>query len=170
MKKKLTSAQLLSRLKKVKLLLVDVDGVLTDGRIFFSELGWTRTYHIHDGYGIRLLQKLGIPVGVITGGQSDELKERLKTLQIEHFVLGSEDKLASLTELSKKLQIAFENICFVGDDVFDIPALEKVGLSVSVPNGIDEVKKKVHWVTRRSGGQGAVREVIDAIRKAQKLS
>ena len=170
MKKKLTPAQLLTRLKKIKLLLVDVDGVLTDGRIFFSNGGWTRTYHIHDGYGIRLLQKLGIPVGVITGGQSEELKERLKSLQIEHFVLGSEDKFTSLKELSNKLKIPFENICFVGDDIFDIPALEQVGLSVSVPNGIAEVKKKVHWVTEHSGGQGAVREVIDAIRKAQKLS
>lgn len=167
--KKLTEKQLKIRLKKIRLLLLDVDGVLTDGRIFFSSMGWTRTYHIHDGYGIRLIQKLGIPIGIISGGQSDELKERLKTLDIQHFVLGSEDKLTSMTALSKKTGVSFEEICFMGDDLFDIPALEKVGLAISVPNAVPEVKKIVHFITKKSGGQGAVREVIDALRYAQNL-
>lgn len=170
MKKKLTAKQLQARLKKIKLLLLDVDGVMTDGRIFYSEMGWTRTYHIHDGYGIKLIQSFGIPVGVISGGNSEELKERLKVLKIEHFVIGSEDKLKSLTEVSEKLNIPFEHICYVGDDLFDIPALTQVGLGVSVPNAVDEVKKIAHFITKKSGGHGAVREVIDAIRHAQKLS
>jgi len=167
--KKLTRAELLKRIKKVKLLLLDVDGVLTDGKIFYSSIGWTRSYHIHDGYGIRLIQKLGVPVGIISGGQSDELKERLKLLEIEHFVLGSEDKFKSLESLSKKLGIPFESICFMGDDIFDIPALKKVGLSISVPNAVDEVKEIAQYVTTHTGGNGAVREVIDLIRKHQKL-
>ena len=167
--KKLTAAQLKTRLKKIRLLLSDVDGVMTDGTLFYSPYGWTRTYYIHDGYGIKLLHKLGFPFGVITGGNSDELKERLKVLNIQHFVMGSEDKFTSLSKISTELNIPFDQICFIGDDVFDLPALNEVGLSVSVPNGIDSVKKAVHYVTKRSGGQGAVREVIDLIIEAQKL-
>ncbi len=168
-KKKLTPKQLKERMKKIRLLLSDVDGVMTDGSLFYAEHGWTRTYHIHDGYGIKLLRKMGFPFGVITGGSSEELIERLKVLQIEHFVTGSEDKLTSLTELSKKLKIPFDQIAYIGDDVFDIPALNGVGLSISVPNGIESVKAGVHYVTKRSGGQGAVREVIDGIIEAQKM-
>ena len=168
-KKKLTQAQFLKRAKNIKLILLDVDGVLTDGRIFFSNIGWTRIYHIHDGYGIRMIQRLGIPVGIMSGGQSDELKERIKILDIKHFILGSENKLESLIELSNETGIDFKSMLFMGDDLFDIPALQKVGLSVSVPNGMDEVKASVDYITKKSGGKGAVREVIDLIRKAQSL-
>lgn len=168
-KKKLTQAQFLKRAKNIKLILLDVDGVLTDGRIFFSNIGWTRIYHIHDGYGIRMIQRLGIPVGIMSGGQSDELKERIKILDIKHSILGSENKLESLITLSEEVSIDFKSILFMGDDLFDLPALQKVGLSVSVPNAMDEVKASVDYVTKKSGGKGAVREVIDLIRKAQNL-
>ena len=159
-----------ARLKKIKLLLLDVDGILTDSTIFFIQgQGWTRTYNIYDGYGIRMIQKLGLPVGIISGGQSDELKERIKVLDIAHFVIGSEDKLTSLNEIVKKTGIPYENICFMGDELFDMPALQKVGLAVTVPNAMIEVKAIAHWVTTKLGGQGAVREIIDAIRKVQGL-
>ena len=158
------------KFKRVKLLLLDADGVLTDGSITYLEKhGWCRTHNVYDGYGIKLIQSLGIQVGVISGGNSKDLKERVKLLKIKHAVLGSEDKLKSLDKLVKKTKIPYENICFVADDLFDIPALEKVGLAITVPDGMPEVKAMAHWVTTRRGGHGAVREVIDAIRKVQNL-
>lgn len=158
------------RLKKIKLILLDVDGVLTDGTVFYiKDQGWTRRYHIHDGYGIKLIQKLGIPVGVMSGGNSEELHERMRLLGIQHTVLGSEDKLASLMIIQEKTKIPLENICFMGDDLFDIPALKKVGLAVTVPNAVAEVKQVAHHITDTPGGQGAARELIDAIRYAQNL-
>jgi 3-deoxy-D-manno-octulosonate 8-phosphate phosphatase (KDO 8-P phosphatase) len=161
---------IVEKLKKIRLLLLDVDGVLTDGSItWIAGQGFTRTYHAHDGYGIRLIQKLGLPVGVISGGQSQDLKERLQFLGIQHFVLGSEDKFASLTKMSEETKIPLEQICFIGDDLFDIPALEKVGLAVTVPNAVPEVKEVVHFITTIPGGKGAVRQVIDALRKVQNL-
>jgi 3-deoxy-D-manno-octulosonate 8-phosphate phosphatase (KDO 8-P phosphatase) len=167
----LPAAEFQTRLKKIKMLLLDVDGVLTDGRIFFVQgQGWTRHYNIYDGYGIKLLQSMGVPVGIISGGQSDELKERVKILKIEHAVLGSEDKLTSMRELSSKTGIAPENICFMGDELFDMPALVAVGLGISVPGAMDEVKAVANHITTKQGGSGAVREVIDLIRKSQNLT
>lgn len=170
--KKLTlqAAKKDKRFKKIKLLLLDVDGVLTDGTVRWIEpQGWTREYHINDGYGIKLLQSLGVPVGIISGGSSKDLVERIKVLGIKYSVLGSEDKLSSLEKLSKETGIPFDLICFVGDELFDMPALKKVGLSVTVPNGMIEVKKIAHYITEKPGGKAAVREVIDAIRAAQNL-
>jgi 3-deoxy-D-manno-octulosonate 8-phosphate phosphatase (KDO 8-P phosphatase) len=166
----LPPAELDARLKKIKLLLLDVDGVLTDGSIFFMEgQGWTRVYNVNDGYGIRLLQKLGIPVGVISGGMSIELKERMKLLGIAHMVLGSENKAESLQKMIDETGIPADQICFVADDLFDIPALKKVGLAVTVPDAMPEVKAIAHYITTKGGGRGAVREVIDHIRWAQGL-
>ncbi len=171
MKQLLSPADFESRLKKIKLLLLDVDGILTDGSIFFVEgQGWTRVYNVYDGYGIKLIQSMGIPVGVISGGHSNELKERLRVLGISHAVLGSEDKLKSLHEIIAITKIAAENICFMADELFDIPALQAVGLAVTVPNAIPEVKELAHYITDKKGGEGAVREVIDHLRRAQNLS
>jgi 3-deoxy-D-manno-octulosonate 8-phosphate phosphatase (KDO 8-P phosphatase) len=157
-----------SRFKTIELLLLDVDGVLTNGNIFYNnQQGWTRTYHIHDGFGIKLMQKFNFPIGIISGGQSDELKERIRLLGIEHYVLGSEDKLKSMTEISNKLNIPFEKICFMGDELFDLPALRACGLPITVPNAVTEVRHEVTYITERLGGFGAVREVIDIIRAAR---
>ena len=170
MKNLLSPADFEARLKNIKLLLLDVDGILTDGSIFFMEgQGWTRIYNIYDGYGIKLIQSLGIPVAVISGGHSNELKERLRVLGISHAVLGSEDKLKSLQEIVRTTGIPAENMCFMADELFDIPALLAVGLSVTVPNAMTEVKELVHFITVKKGGEGAVREVIDYIRHAQNL-
>ena len=170
MKNLLSPEEFQNRLKKIKLLLLDVDGILTDGSIFYIEgQGWTRIYNIHDGYGIRLIQKLGLTVGVISGGQSEELKERLKVLGIAHFVIGSENKLESLNKMIQETGIPAENICFMADDLFDIPALKAVGLAVTTPNAMVEVKELAHFITEKHGGRGAVRELIDCIRYAQGL-
>ncbi len=157
------------KFQSVRALLLDVDGVLTNGQVFHvAGQGWTRTYHVHDGYGIKLLQKKGIPVAIISGGQSEELKARLKMLEIEHFVLGSEDKLSSAQEISKKLGIKLSEMAFMGDELFDLPALNAVGLSIAVPNARPQVKAGVDFVTQTEGGQGAVREVIDLLIEIQK--
>lgn len=162
--------KLREKLKKVKLLLLDVDGVLTDGRIFYlDKQGFTRFYNVYDGYGIKLIQKAGIPVGIMSGGKSKDLKERIKWLGIKHAMIGSEDKLDSLEKLVKKTKIPYENICFVADDLFDLPALQKVGLAITVPDAMDEVKEMADYITVKKGGHGAVREVIEAIRKVQNL-
>ena len=159
------------KLKKIKLLLLDVDGILTDSSTFWIEgTGFIRIFNMYDGYGIKLLIKSGFPVGIISGGQARDLQERIKVLGIEHHILGSEDKLNSMKILSEKLNIPFENIAFMGDELFDVPALKAAGLSISVPGATEEVKDQVNWITQKSGGKGAVREVIDAIRKAQNLS
>jgi len=170
MKLHLSESEFESRLKRIKLLLLDVDGILTNGSLFFVQgQGWTRTYNIYDGYGIKTIQKLGIRVGIISGGNSTELKERIQMLGIAHSVLGSEDKLGSMNQILKETGIKAEEACFMGDEWFDIPALRAVGLAITVPEAMPEVHQVVHAVTRRSGGHGAVREVIDRIRHAQNL-
>jgi 3-deoxy-D-manno-octulosonate 8-phosphate phosphatase (KDO 8-P phosphatase) len=156
------------KLSRIKLLLLDVDGILTNGGVFHVPgQGWTRTYNIYDGYGIKLMMRAGITVGIISGGQSEELKERLKILGISHAVLGSEDKLSSMKKITSETGISPEDTCFMGDDLFDIGALRAVGLAITVPEAMPEVHENVHAITRRSGGHGAVREVIDLIRKIQ---
>ena len=170
MKLLISEADFEARLKRIRLLLLDVDGILTNGSLIHIEgQGWTRTYNIYDGYGIRSIQKLGIPVAIISGGSSNDLKERIKMLGIRHAVLGSEDKLASLKQILGETGIAPEESCFMGDEWFDIPSLKAVGLAITVPEAMPEVHEVVHAVTRRSGGHGAVREVIDRIRHAQGL-
>jgi 3-deoxy-D-manno-octulosonate 8-phosphate phosphatase (KDO 8-P phosphatase) len=170
MKIRIDEKEFEQRLKKIRLLLLDVDGVLTDGTIFHTPgQGWTRTYNIYDGYGIKLLQKLGTPVGIISGGQSEDLKERIQFLGIRHAVLGSEDKLASLETLSRETGVPPEEICFMGDELFDMPALKVAGLAITVPDALPEVIAISHAVTTRAGGKGAVREVIDRIRYAKNL-
>ncbi len=168
--KLISAEEFQSRLKKLKLLLLDVDGILTDARTFYVEgSGFVRTFNMYDGYGIKLLQKAGFPVGIISGGKAKDLQERIKVLGIEHFVLGSEDKLTSAKTISEKLNIPFDCIAFMGDELFDLPALRAVGLSITVPGAVEEVKNEVNWITHKTGGNGAVREIIDAIRKAQNL-
>jgi len=167
----ISASEFETRLKKTKMLLLDVDGILTDAKTFYIEgSGFTRFFNMYDGYGIKLLIKAGFPVGIISGGQAKDLQERIRILGIEHFVLGNEDKLTSMKTLSEKLKIPFENIAFMGDELFDLPALKAVGLSISVPGATDEVKNQVNWITHKTGGNGAVREIIDAIRKLQNIS
>ncbi len=166
--KNLSLAENVARLKKIKLLLLDVDGVLTDSNIYWIESqGWTRTYSTRDGYGIRMIQELGIQVGIMSGGGTKDVQERIKILNIKHAVLGSHHKGDSLDVMMKETGVPLENICYVGDELFDLPALRRVALAVTVPDAPIEVKKECHAVTQARGGHGAVREVIDAIRIAQ---
>lgn len=159
-----------NRLKKIKILILDVDGVMTDGRIFWLEdYGWTRHFHIKDGYGLKVLMKTGIQVAIISGGESEDVRKRMEFLKINHVFLGDEDKIKALDKIIESTKLSTDQMAFMGDDLFDIPVIERVGFSATVPHAVDPVKARVHYVTETPGGWGAVREVADAIRKAQGL-
>jgi 3-deoxy-D-manno-octulosonate 8-phosphate phosphatase (KDO 8-P phosphatase) len=162
------SAEMRKKLSQIKLIILDVDGVLTDGRIYWlSDQGWTRSYHTQDGYGIRLMMRNGIQVAVFSGSDSLDIRERMKILNITHTYLGSEDKIKALEDVIQKTGLSPEQMLFIGDDLFDIPVLEKVGFSATVPHAPSAVKKRVDYVTEAPGGFGAVRELIEALRQVQ---
>ena len=168
--KLLETPDIQGRLKKIKLLILDVDGVMTDGRIFWLDgHGWTRHFHIKDGYGLKVLMKCGIQVAIISGGDSKDVRTRMEFLKIQHVFLGDEDKLKALDKIVQATGLTTDQMAFMGDDLFDIPVIEKVGFSATVPHAVDAVKKRALYVTETPGGWGAVREVADAIRQAQGL-
>jgi 3-deoxy-D-manno-octulosonate 8-phosphate phosphatase (KDO 8-P phosphatase) len=168
--KLLETADIQARLKKIRILILDVDGVMTDGRIFWLDgHGWTRHFHIKDGYGLKVLMNCGIDVAIISGGDSKDVRTRMEFLKIKHVFLGDEDKLKALDRILEATGFSLDEMAFMGDDLFDIPVIEKVGFSASVPHAVDPVKSRVHYITESAGGWGAVREVADAIRKAQGL-
>jgi 3-deoxy-D-manno-octulosonate 8-phosphate phosphatase (KDO 8-P phosphatase) len=168
--KLLETPDIQSRLKKIKLLILDIDGVMTDGRFFWVEgQGWTRTFHVKDGYGLKVLMKAGIQVAVISGGDSKDVRIRMEFLKIQHVFLGDEDKIKALEKIVEATKLSLDQMAFMGDELFDIPVIEKVGFAATVPHAVDAVKARVHYVTETEGGWGAVREVSDAIRFAQGL-
>lgn len=170
MLERLESPDLQARLKKIRILILDVDGVMTDGRIFWLDgHGWTRHFHVKDGYGLKILMKAGIEVAVISGGDSKDVRTRMEFLKITHIFLGDEDKLKALDKILKVTGFAPEQMAFMGDDLFDIPVMQKVGFSATVPHAVEPVKKHAHYITHVEGGWGAVREIADAVRKAQGL-
>jgi 3-deoxy-D-manno-octulosonate 8-phosphate phosphatase (KDO 8-P phosphatase) len=149
------------------MLILDVDGVLTDGRIWWIEgTGWTRSFSVKDGYGLKLLMRAGVEIAVISGGDSKSVRERAQFLGIKHVYLGDENKLTALGKIMASTGFTHEQMAFVGDDLFDIPVLEVVGFSATVPHAVPEVKDVVDYITQEPGGFGAVREVADLIRKA----
>ncbi|OFZ20910.1 MAG: hypothetical protein A2X94_05095 [Bdellovibrionales bacterium GWB1_55_8] len=159
-----------ARLKKIRLLILDVDGVMTDGRIFWKEgQGWTRHFHVKDGYGLKLLMRNGIDVATISGGDSQDVRTRMEFLKVKYVFLGDEDKLKALHKIIETSGLTADQMAFMGDDLFDIPVMEQVGFSATVPHAVPEVKTRAHYVTQAAGGWGAVREIADAIRKSQGL-
>jgi len=170
MNKLIETQEIQNRLKKIRLLILDVDGVMTDGRIFWLENhGWTRYFHIKDGYGLKLLMKAGIQVAVISGGDSKDVRIRMEFLKIPYVFLGDENKVIALDKITEATGLTHDQMAFMGDDLFDIPVLEKMGFSATVPHAVDPVKERVHYITESAGGWGAVREIADAIRKSQGL-
>jgi 3-deoxy-D-manno-octulosonate 8-phosphate phosphatase (KDO 8-P phosphatase) len=152
------------------MLVLDVDGVLTDGRLYFDNQGnEMKAFCTRDGLGMRALQNCGIALAIITGRTSDIVKHRAAQLGIPHVYQGRIDKLNAFNELLSDTGMDEQNICYAGDDWIDIPVLDRVGLSVTVPEADAVVKNRVHWVTSRPGGNGAVREICDLILAAQGL-
>jgi 3-deoxy-D-manno-octulosonate 8-phosphate phosphatase (KDO 8-P phosphatase) len=152
----------------IKLLILDVDGVLTDGKLFFDHQGNEyKSFNAQDGHGIKLLRQTGVEVAVISGRRSQAVELRMNSLGITHVYQGHEDKRAAFQELLAALAITPEHVAYVGDDLLDLPIMTQVGLAMAVDNAVDTVKQYAHGCTVRGGGHGAVREVCELIMQAQ---
>lgn len=157
-----------AKARQVKLLGLDVDGVMTNGLLYFMPDGQEfKTFNILDGHGIKMLQATGVKVAIITGRETAVVAKRAKDLGIELLLQGREDKQVALNELREQLNLEWSEIAYLGDDLPDLPAIKQVGLGLSVPNGYSLVRQQADGVTQTLGGQGAVREVCDFIMSAQ---
>lgn len=160
--------KLINRAKNTRLLLLDVDGVLTDGRLYYGNNGEElKAFNIQDGLGIKLLQRNGIKVGIITGRSSALLARRASELGIELVVQGREDKLTALQEILETHEYQMDEIAFLGDDLPDLAVIRRVGLGVAVANANSSIASHALWQTSASGGHGAVRELAEFILTAQ---
>jgi 3-deoxy-D-manno-octulosonate 8-phosphate phosphatase (KDO 8-P phosphatase) len=161
-------ALVMEKAKKLKLLILDVDGVLTDGRLFFDNEGTEyKCFHARDGHGIKLLRQTGVEVAVISGRNSNSVALRMKSLGIVHVYQGHENKQNAFAELLEKAGVTPEQTAHVGDDLLDLPIMMKVGLAIAVSDANFAVKERADWCTALPGGLGAVREVCDLIMQAQ---
>ena len=152
------------------MIVLDVDGVLTDGSIIYGSDGTEyKHFHVHDGYGIFRARELGLQFAIISGRSSKVTTLRAKRLEIVDVHQGNNDKVSVFDKLKNKYKLQYNEVCFIGDDEFDLPLLRKVGLSVAPSDAIEAVRREVDYVTKAVGGRGAVREVIDAILNAKKL-
>nr|WP_163502776.1 HAD hydrolase family protein [Halomonas socia] len=159
---------LIDRARHVRLLALDVDGVFTDGRLYFQADGIEiKAFHTQDGHGVKLLRQAGLEVALITGRDSPMVSQRAAALGIDHVLQGREDKLAALRELCQRLGLGLEQVAYGGDDLPDLAAIKRAGLGISVPNAPDYIRAHADWVTQRPGGHGAVREICDALLQAQ---
>lgn len=160
--------QLQVRARVIKLLVLDVDGVLTDGKLYFGPQGEAlKTFNTLDGHGLKMLAATGVKVAIITGRVSDMIAQRAANLGITRIKQGREDKFAALQELLAEEPCPLESIACMGDDYPDLTIMVKVGLALAPPNACDEVKARAHWVSTRAGGEGAVRDACDLIMRAQ---
>ncbi|NOQ76282.1 MAG: 3-deoxy-manno-octulosonate-8-phosphatase KdsC [Methylococcaceae bacterium] len=160
--------ELIQKAKQLKLLILDVDGVLTDGRLFFDGNGDEyKCFHARDGHGIKLLRETGVEVAVISGRKSKSVALRMKNLGVEYVYQGHENKVAAFNEIIESMGIKPEQAAHMGDDLLDLPLMVRAGLSIAVNDANDSVKEYADWCTKTSGGLGAVREVCDFIMKAQ---
>jgi len=155
--------------RRVKLLLLDLDGVLTDGGIVMDHRGEEiKRFDVRDGHGIRLLQRAGIRVGIISGRSSGAARHRARDLGIKLLYQGIDDKVAVYTKIKRMTGLKDAEIAYVGDDLVDLPLLRRVGLSITVNDCWKELKRRADWATRANGGRGAVREVAELLLKAQR--
>ena len=156
------------RARQVRLALFDVDGVMTDGTLFVSGQGESfKPFNILDGLGLKLLKSSGVATGILTGRSSAAVSTRAGELDIDHLIQGANDKLRAYVDLLQQLGLDDEHICYMGDDLPDLPVLRRCGLALSPPGAVDEVRSEVHFVTRTRGGKGAVREACELIMRAQ---
>ncbi len=154
--------------ESIKLLVCDVDGVFSDGRIYLGNAGEElKAFHTKDGFGIKALIASGVEVAIITGRNSTIVSSRMKALNINHIIQGQEDKLPALIKLTEQLKLNLEDVAYIGDDVPDLPCIIKVGLGVAVHDSHPLVLKSADYITFTKGGFGAVREVCDLIMQNQ---
>ncbi len=156
------------RLKEIRLLLLDVDGVMTDGRIVFDSNGVeTKFFNVKDGHGIKMVQRAGIEVGIISGRKSQVVANRAAELGIARLFQGALDKLGPYQEILAATGLDDSQVAFMGDDIIDIPVLRRVGFAAAPADAVEDVLPHVHFVAKNRGGWGAVREVCDLLLKAQ---
>lgn len=162
------SPELIAKVKALKLLILDVDGVLTDGRLFFDQNGVEyKCFHARDGHGLKLLKQSGVDVAVISGRKSNSVSLRMQSLGIEHVYQGHENKRQAFKDLITQLQLSPDQVAHVGDDVLDLPIMTQVGFAVAVADANFAVKSHADWCTETPGGLGAVREICDLILQVQ---
>ena len=159
---------ILDKAKAIKLVIFDVDGVLTDGSLFLGDGGEEyKAFNSRDGHGMKMLQSTGIKIGIITGRTSDVVEHRMRSLGIEHLYQGKLDKLPAFEELCQLVGVSPEQVAYVGDDVVDLPILVRVGLAIGVQDAHPMVKQHSHWLSPSNGGRGAARDVCELILRAQ---
>jgi 3-deoxy-D-manno-octulosonate 8-phosphate phosphatase (KDO 8-P phosphatase) len=155
-------------LQKVRWLVLDVDGVLTDGKLYFDNNGnELKTFNTLDGHGIKMLQNSGVRVAIITGRRSSVVERRAHDLGITKLIQGREDKFTALQELLADEPCRLEDIAYIGDDYPDLLVMTRVGCPIAPPNAAPPVRERALWITRTRGGEGAVREACDRIMQAQ---
>jgi len=154
------------RCRAIRLLLLDVDGVLTDGRIVYDDHGVeTKAFDVKDGHGLKLLQRAGVRIGIITGRQSRLVEVRAAERGIDLLYQGVKDKLEPYQRILAELGLRDAEVAYVGDDIVDLPILCRVGFAATVADAVEDVKPHVHYVCQRPGGRGAIREVCDLLLK-----
>ena len=163
------SPQLHSRLKRIKLLLCDVDGVLTDGSVFIGGATEFKRFNIQDGLGLVLWRRAGRKTGWVSARPSAATKQRARELKIDFLIQQTDrhSKVAAVQQLLAQNRLSWDEVCFVGDDIVDLGPLRRAGVAVAVANAVREARAVAHLVTRAAGGHGAVREVVELILKAQ---
>lgn len=155
-------------LARIELLILDVDGVLTDGRLYFSARGESlKVFHVRDGHGIKLLMGAGIAVAALSGRRSDAVAARMRELRVPHVVQACSDKLTALRRLTERLNIDPLNCACIVDDTPDLPLMSAVGMAAAVADAHPVVLSAAHWISKANGGQGAVRELCDALLRAR---
>ncbi|MCG7898785.1 MAG: 3-deoxy-manno-octulosonate-8-phosphatase KdsC [Candidatus Thiodiazotropha lotti] len=154
--------------RAVKLVIFDVDGVLTDGGLFLGDDGQEyKAFHSRDGHGMKMLQYTGVVIGIITGRTSEVVRLRMESLGVEYVYQGKLEKLPAYEELKQKLGLSDDQIAYVGDDVVDLPIMRRVGLAIAVQDAHPFVVQHAHWQTPHGGGRGAARDVCEMIMQAQ---
>ena len=158
---------LAAKMARVKLFLCDVDGVLTNATVFIGDGREFKEFHIRDGLGLRLLQRAGIKVGWISNRPSTATQQRADELKVDFLYQANGSKVDAVEAILKRAGLDWDDVCYMGDDVVDLGTLKRAGVAIGVPSAIDEVKDLADYVTRAEGGQGAVREAVGLILKAQ---
>lgn len=165
---KIITEAVFSKAKVIKLLICDVDGVMTDGSLFFGDNGLEyKAFHSRDGLGIKMLQRSGIPLAVITARTSDVVTHRMKNLNIDLVFQGQLNKMQAFEQLCQQLDLSPEQVAYVGDDLVDLPVMKKAGLSIAVADAHERVIHAANWTTQHNGGHGAVRDVCELLMEAQ---
>lgn len=159
---------ILAKAAQVKLVVFDVDGVLTDGSLFIGDQGEEyKAFHSRDGLGMKMLRQSGVEIGIITARTSEVVRHRMESLDISHVYQGQLEKLPAFEELVARLGLAMEQTAYVGDDVVDLPVLRRAGLAIAVQDAHPLARQHAHWQTPHGGGRGAARDVCELIMEAQ---